>query len=57
MGGGFLLISPPFRMSVFGAIGMVVLKMQMYSPFSWAGLAIVLLGSAAYSLYSPPRPH
>ena len=56
LGGGFIAISPAFRMTVLNGIGSAVNTLNYYSPLSYIALAIVLLG-AAYSVYSPPRPH
>jgi hypothetical protein len=55
-GGGFLAISPPFRLTVLTGIGAAVNTLNYYSPLSYIALGIVLLGGAAYSVYSPPRP-
>ena len=55
-GGGFILISPPFRATVLGGVGFAVDKLNAYSPFSFIGLGLVLLCTAAYSLYAPQRP-
>ena len=57
LGGGFIVISPSFRMTVLNGIGSAVNTLNHYSPLSYIALAIVLLGGAAFSLYSPPRPH
>jgi hypothetical protein len=57
LAGGFLLISPPFRMTVLGGIGSAVNTLNCYSPLSYIGLGILLLGGAAFSVYSPQRPH
>jgi hypothetical protein len=56
MGGGFLIISPPFRMSVFMGLGAGVAKLNEYSPWSYIVLGCLLLGAAAYSVYAPVRP-
>jgi len=57
MGIGFLVISQPFRMTVLNGVGSAVNTLNTYSPLSYIGLGIVLLGGAAASLYSPQRPH
>ena len=56
LGGGFLVISPPFRMTVLNGIGSAVNTLNYYSPLSYIALGIVLIGGAAFSVYSPPRP-
>ncbi len=56
LGGGFMIISPPFRMTVFSGIGAVVNTLNHYSTLSYIGLGILLLGTAAYSVYAPQRP-
>jgi len=56
-GGEFLMISPPFRMTVLHGIDSAVNTLNAYSPLSYIVLGIVLLGGAAASVYSPPRPH
>ena len=56
-GGGFLVISPPFRMTVLNGIGAAVNTLNYYSPLSYIALGTVLIGGAALSLYSTPRPH
>jgi hypothetical protein len=57
LAGGFLIISQPFRMTVLNGIGSAVNTLNLYSPLSYIGLAIVLFGGAALSMYSAPRPH
>src|ERR1039458_9318143 len=52
-GGGFLVISPPFRMTVLTGIGAAVNTLNYYSPLSYIALGILLVGSAAYSVYAP----
>jgi hypothetical protein len=56
MGGGFMLISQPFRMSVLGGVGAGVNKLQAYSPYSYIALGLLLTCSAAYSVFAPQRP-
>ena len=53
---GFLVISPPFRMTVLTGINSAVNTLNYYSPLSYIALGIVLLGGAALSVHSPPRP-
>ena len=53
---GFLVISPPFRMTVLHGIGWAVNILNQYSPLSYIALGIVLLSGAAASLHSSPRP-
>jgi len=57
LAGGFLAISQPFRMTVLNGIGSAVNTLNQYSPLSYIALGIVLLGGAALSLHSTPRPH
>jgi hypothetical protein len=57
LGGGFLVISPPFRMTVLHGIGSAVNTLNYYSPLSYIAIGIVLLGGAVFSVYSQPRPH
>jgi hypothetical protein len=52
----FLIISPPFRATVMGGLAYVVNTVNHYSPLSYIGLGILLLGTAAYSVYAPTRP-
>ena len=53
---GFLVISPPFRMTVLNGVGSAVNTLNNYSPLSYIALGIVLLSGAAVSLHSSPRP-
>jgi hypothetical protein len=53
---GFLVISQPFRMTVLNGVGSAVNTLNLYSPLSYVGLGIVVLGGAALSLRSPQRP-
>src|ERR1039458_9758984 len=43
LGGGFLVISPPFRMTVLNGIGSAVNTLIYYSPLSYIAIGIVLL--------------
>jgi hypothetical protein len=56
MGGGFLLISPSLRESLWSAVGRGQQVMQTYQPFSYvvAGvLGIVALGAYMYRCSQP----
>ncbi len=56
MGGGFMVISPSFRMTVLTGIGAAVNALNNYSPFSYIAVGLLLLCGAAYSVYAPARP-
>jgi hypothetical protein len=56
MGVGFLVISPPFRATVMSGVMYAVNTVNHYSPLSYVGLGLLLLATAAYSVYAPPRP-
>ena len=43
LGGLFLLISPKLRGSVQDGIGAVYMEVQIYAPFSYVGLGILLI--------------
>ena len=43
MAGGFLALSPKLRYNVWEGVGAVVGELDLYSPFSYVGVAVVLL--------------
>jgi len=53
LAGGFLLISPPLRGSALDGLGMVMLQMGKYSPYSYIALALSLGFAAVWSLATP----
>lgn len=43
MAGGFLALSPKLRYTVWDGFASVVGQLEQYSPFSYVGLAVLLL--------------
>jgi len=50
--GGFLVISPQLRQSLLDGLGRGVDLAQQYSPYSYAGIALAVLGGVALVLIS-----
>ncbi len=57
MAGGFLAISPKLRDTVWGGISMAVGGLDRYSPFSYVGLAAVLVLGFLVYLRGSSAPH
>ena len=57
MAGGFLVISPGLRGTLLDGIAQAAAGLDKYSPYSYAGVALALLGGlmAAFSKGSAPR--
>jgi hypothetical protein len=56
MTGGFLIISPKLRESVLDGVAQVVAGLDKYSPYSYAGVALVLLGGLMMAFYRASAP-
>jgi hypothetical protein len=54
---GFLIISPALRESMLNGLAQVAAGLDKYSPYSYAGVALALLGGlmAAFSKGTAPR--
>lgn len=52
----FLLISPALRESVMNTIAAVGKQIQIYSPFSYVGIAIAVVGILMILLYRAAQP-
>ena len=44
MAGGFLIISPGLRGTLMGGLAQAAAQLDLYSPYSYAGVALALLG-------------
>ena len=55
-GGLFLAISPGLRGSVTGGLESFVHQMELYSPFSYIGAAVLLLLTLVFSMYRGAQP-
>jgi hypothetical protein len=56
MAGGFLLISPKFRGSVWEGVSTAVVGLEQYSPFSYVGLVAVILFGFLFFLRAASAP-
>lgn len=54
--GVFLLISPQLREAVVDRAGSSITLMHQYSPYSYVGLVLVILGGATVTLVSGSTP-
>ena len=57
MAAGFLIISPGLRGTLLNAFAQAAEALDKYSPYSYAGVALTLLGGllAAFSKGTAPR--
>ena len=51
LGGIFLLISPKFRMTVYGGLESGVNSLDANAPYSYAGIGVAVLIIAGIALY------
>jgi hypothetical protein len=52
----FLVISPPLRDSVVNTVDSVSKTIQVYSPFSYVGIAFAVLGGLMFCLHKAAQP-
>jgi hypothetical protein len=52
----FLIISPALRETVMKCIDAISKEIQVYSPFSYFGIAIAILGVLMLCLYHAAQP-
>jgi hypothetical protein len=52
----FLIISPALRQSVMDGLDSLGKQIQMYSPFSYVGIAIAVLAVLMLCLYRAAQP-
>ena len=55
--GGFLMISPALRQTVLEWANAVALFAQQHSPYSYAGVAILVFGAMTITLLSGQSSH
>jgi len=57
MASGFLIISPGFRGTLLSGFALAAAGLDKYSPYSYAGVALALVGGllAAFSKGTAPR--
>ena len=57
LAGGFLIISPGLRETALGGLAQAAAGLEKYSPYSYAGVAIALLGGliVTFSKGAAPR--
>ncbi|MGA2268162.1 MAG: hypothetical protein ABSH44_06790 [Bryobacteraceae bacterium] len=56
MTSGFLIISPYLRESVLNGFAQVAAGLDKYSPYSYVGVALALLGGLVAALYRASAP-
>jgi hypothetical protein len=56
MAGGFLMISPQLRMSLFDSVGRMADTVERNSPYSYIGLGVVALGGMMIFVYKSSQP-
>jgi hypothetical protein len=55
-GGGFLMISPKLRDTVYGTVNSGVAGMEAYAPYSYVGAGMLLVIAFGVSLYRGAQP-
>ena len=56
LAGGFLMISPAFRGTIFNTGGSVLDALTQYAPFSYIGMGLVGVGFAMLVVYRASQP-
>jgi len=56
MASGFLVISPGLRGTVMNAFALAAAELDKYSPYSYAGVAVALLGGLMLAFYTASAP-
>jgi hypothetical protein len=56
MAGGFLVISPGMRETVTTGFAQAAAELDKYSPYSYAGVALALLGGLMLAFYKSSAP-
>jgi hypothetical protein len=57
LGGGFLVISPPLRQSLYDAADKGQLFLQTNQPYSYIGVGVVLVLALGTYMYRCAQPH
>jgi hypothetical protein len=56
LGGGFLMISPKLRETLYESASAVVASMERYSPYSYIGAGVGLMCLLMLTLYKASAP-
>lgn len=54
--GAFLVISPDLRKTVLDAANITMVFIEQYSPYSYLGVAVLVLGGATVTLRAGQNP-